>query len=345
MSFFSIIIPVYNVEKYLERCLQSILTDSCKDIEIILVDDGSTDASGELCDRFAEQYSCIKVIHKPNGGLSSARNAGLDVASGEWISFVDSDDWVDQDTYSRMKDILTAPENRLIDIVKLGYKKILKDRVVSFKTCLTPGLYEGEKIREEILATALGSRLISNSTNNTVILSSCAHLYRNDFLSETGIRFISERDIGSEDFLFIYSLYMRASRILVTDLIWYNYDTRDGSLTCRYREKLYEQYKKLGKAVYLQMKETGLYSAHRLDFEGLYISLMYMCIINECNYSANRLKNVQRVKTILRNKKLQKCLSAYCTEDRKSLIISKLMKYHLAFPLCVIQWRKKEKAI
>ena len=90
----SIIIPVYNVEKYLRECLDSILAQSYKDFEIILVDDGSTDSSGNICDEYSMKYENIKVLHKNNNGLSSARNAGLDIAQGEYILFIDSDDVV-----------------------------------------------------------------------------------------------------------------------------------------------------------------------------------------------------------------------------------------------------------
>ena len=90
----SVIIPVYNVEKYLKKCIQSIIDQTYKNLEIILVDDGSSDNSGKICDEFAQKYNRIKVIHKTNGGLSDARNAGLDIMSGEWVSFVDSDDFV-----------------------------------------------------------------------------------------------------------------------------------------------------------------------------------------------------------------------------------------------------------
>ena len=93
MAFFSIIVPVYNVSKYLEQCVNSLLDQKLADTEIILVDDGSTDNSGEICDIFADKYPGIKVIHKENGGLSSARNTGLRNATGAYVSFVDSDDW------------------------------------------------------------------------------------------------------------------------------------------------------------------------------------------------------------------------------------------------------------
>ncbi len=100
----SVIIPVYNVESYLPRCMASVLSQTHEDLEIILVDDGSKDSSGKLCDEYGKQDPRIKVIHKPNGGLSDARNAGLEVATGEYVGFVDSDDWIEADMFERMSD-------------------------------------------------------------------------------------------------------------------------------------------------------------------------------------------------------------------------------------------------
>lgn len=91
----SVIVPVYKVEKYLHRCIDSIINQTYKNLEIILVDDGSPDNCGKICDEYAEKDNRIKVIHKSNGGLSSARNAGLDVANGDYVYFVDSDDYID----------------------------------------------------------------------------------------------------------------------------------------------------------------------------------------------------------------------------------------------------------
>ena len=95
----SVIVPVYNVEKYLERCLESIINQTYKNLEIILVDDGSTDSSCEICDKYRDLDSRIKVIHKPNGGVSSARNVGIEMARGAYIGFVDSDDWIALNMY------------------------------------------------------------------------------------------------------------------------------------------------------------------------------------------------------------------------------------------------------
>lgn len=98
----SIIVPVYEVEPYIHKCVDSILAQTFTDFELILVDDGSPDNCGEICDEYEENDSRIRVIHKENGGPSSARNAGLNIAKGDYIGFVDSDDWIETDMYEML---------------------------------------------------------------------------------------------------------------------------------------------------------------------------------------------------------------------------------------------------
>ena len=129
----SIIVPVYNVEKYLRRCLDSILAQTFTDFECICVDDGSPDGSGKILDEYAEKDSRFVVIHKDNGGVSSARNAGLDVARGEWITFVDSDDWVEAETYETAYSVAVENDADLIQwnswiVNENGIKKPFYDR-------------------------------------------------------------------------------------------------------------------------------------------------------------------------------------------------------------------------
>lgn len=97
----SVIVPVYNVEQYLPRCVESILAQTYENLEILLVEDGTKDNSGAICDAYARQDARVKAIHKENGGLSSARNAGIDAATGDYLSFVDSDDWIEPDMYEK----------------------------------------------------------------------------------------------------------------------------------------------------------------------------------------------------------------------------------------------------
>ena len=127
MPKLSIIVPVYKVEPYLERCVNSILSQSFTDFELILVNDGSPDRCPQMCDDFSARDSRVKVIHKENGGLSSARNAGLDIASGEYIAFVDSDDWIDKKMY---EDMLGHAEKLNADLVVCGINFCNEDEIV-----------------------------------------------------------------------------------------------------------------------------------------------------------------------------------------------------------------------
>ena len=121
----SIIVPIYNVEKYLSRCINSVLSQTFPDFELLLIDDGSTDKSGYICDGYAQKDSRIKVFHIENGGVSAARNYGLDNARGEWITFVDADDWIDKDMYYKLYNIWKIKSISLL-IIFIIFLKVLK---------------------------------------------------------------------------------------------------------------------------------------------------------------------------------------------------------------------------
>lgn len=147
----SVIVPVYNTKGYLERCVNSLLMQTYQDMEIILVDDGSTDGSGEICDRFAEREERVRVFHKENGGSSSARNLGLDNARGDYIGFVDSDDYVDADMYERLYD---AVREYRVNAAQTGRDEVAADGSILPDICIPPEREEciaPEKFMEELL--------------------------------------------------------------------------------------------------------------------------------------------------------------------------------------------------
>ena len=157
MPVVSVVVPVYKVEKYLERCVASLRSQTLRDVEIILVDDGSPDSCPEMCDALAEQDSRIRVIHKKNGGLSSARNAGLKVASGKYVGFVDSDDDVEPDMYEKM---LSVIESENVDFVMSDYLRIPASGSPYLKTLnLRPGRYDKAALREEIFPSLIWARM------------------------------------------------------------------------------------------------------------------------------------------------------------------------------------------
>ena len=154
MDLITIVVPVYNVEKYISDCLDSLISQTYKNIEIILVDDGSTDMSGAICDRYTALDARIKVIHKQNEGLGFARNTGLEVAQGKFVAFIDSDDMADADLVEKLVNGLYE-EN--CDTCIGGFKRISENGTVSFEEKYDKIVYEGKDVYDKLFARMLGS--------------------------------------------------------------------------------------------------------------------------------------------------------------------------------------------
>ena len=118
----SVIVPIYNVEQYLEKCIESIISQTYKNLQIILIDDGSNDKSGKICNKYAEKDKRVVVIHKENAGVSEARNTGLDNAKGEWITFVDADDWIEEEYCQRLYNLVIETNS---DVALCGYNRVV----------------------------------------------------------------------------------------------------------------------------------------------------------------------------------------------------------------------------
>lgn len=184
----SVIIPVYKVENYLDECVQSVLHQTYRNLEIILVDDGSPDRCGQMCDAYAEKDERIKVVHKENGGLSDARNAGLDVATGEYIAFLDSDDYIDTKMYEELYYSLNNTPNAY-----LVASPIIRNRDGVFSPFKIGSVeYENNKVFsiEEYMRLFLGFQLDSASWNK---------LYKREF-----IKYKFKKGRTNEDYLFLY---------------------------------------------------------------------------------------------------------------------------------------------
>lgn len=204
----SVVVPVYNVEHYLKKCVDSICHQTYRNLEIILVDDGSTDCSGSLCDEFATSDSRIRVIHKSNGGLSDARNAGMELASGEWWMFVDSDDYIAPDTAETL--LLAAVENHC-EIAVCNMMRIYEDgKQEPFYCPVTePTIWAGEQRFETLRQPSV-----------------CNKLFRADLFKE--LRF-PKRKFYEDTFVY-HVLAHRANRIALTGLSGYYYLSRRESI-------------------------------------------------------------------------------------------------------------------
>lgn len=147
-NLISVIVPVYNVEKYLHQCIDSIINQTYKNLEIILVDDGSTDNSGKICDEYKSKDNRITVIHKKNGGLSDARNAGLKVAKGEFIAFADSDDWLDQNIYN---ELITSLINNDADISACNIAFAYDNKTEISSISLSKSIFNSEEAINQLI--------------------------------------------------------------------------------------------------------------------------------------------------------------------------------------------------
>ncbi|MCH3973326.1 MAG: glycosyltransferase [Oscillospiraceae bacterium] len=241
-TLISIIVPVYKTEPYLQKCLQSIVNQTYRNLEIILVDDGSPDRCPQICDEWAKKDSRISVIHQENSGLGKARNSGIEKAKGSYLAFVDSDDEIEPDMYEKL---LAAAESCKADICYCGCKDVSSKGVVAG----TPPLkfsYKGDEIRTEFIPQVLGTL---PSDRHTVFcgVSSTSALYHAALLQKAGIRFLSERsDNISEDLDFNLKTCCHAEIIQIIPDTPYLYIKREiNSLTSSYRSDRFEMVKKL----------------------------------------------------------------------------------------------------
>ena len=213
----SVIIPVYKAEPYLERCVNSVREQTYQNLEIILVDDGSPDRCGEMCDAFARKDSRIQVIHKENGGSSSARNAGLDVASGEYIGFVDSDDWIEADMYEMLLGLIREKEAR---IAACGLQMDFPSGKVAYFNSNYPENKDSEIFTVE---DALREVAIAEKITN----SACDKLFAKEIFD--GLRM--KVGIVNEDVEVMPRCLERAGRIVYTPVPYYHYIMTDNSIT------------------------------------------------------------------------------------------------------------------
>ena len=204
MPVISVIVPVYHVEPWLPKCLDSILAQTFRDLEVILVDDGSTDRSGQICDEYAARDGRVRVIHQENRGCSAARNRGLQAASGQWLSFIDSDDWIDERFYETLHGLALEYG---ADIASCGY--YINGQMLRGTGQVV--VYEGKEIQYQLLEMHFAAS------------SLCNKLYRAELKP-----FLTNReDIHfTEDFNANYRVNQQASRMVFKDLCLYHYTMR-----------------------------------------------------------------------------------------------------------------------
>lgn len=218
----SVIVPIYRIEKYLPACLKSLIAQSFTNFELILVNDGSPDKCGSICDGFAKNDTRIKVIHKTNGGLLSARKAGLESARGTYISFVDGDDWVDPYYLDTLVGLVRTND---ADLIITGHFREFDGKIETIKP-KNPGIYDGAKIENEILPKAIYSGDFCNHGISTYVWNK---LFKKDLLLKVLPKVPNEIIMG-EDAAITYCYLAQSSKVVISTIPLYYYRQRHDSI-------------------------------------------------------------------------------------------------------------------
>ena len=221
--FFSVIVPVYKVEKYLTSCIESVLNQTFSDFELILVDDGSPDRCPEICDSYKDKDERVKVVHKENGGLASARRAGIKVANGEYVFNLDSDDLIENDTLECAYDIIKKHD---CEIISFSYRWVKNGKTVNISDdCLPEGIYKGEDIEKQIYPKLLMDK---NMNHMSYYLSGKA--VKRELLLPNQLN-VSETISLGEDLCCVIPCYLQAKSVYISKKEAYLYTVRADSIS------------------------------------------------------------------------------------------------------------------
>ncbi len=327
----SVIVPVYNVENYLRECLDSLLAQTYPSLEIILVDDGSTDRSGQICEEYAKNHENMRVIHKQNQGLGMARNTGLEHISGEYVAFVDSDDYLDADC---LEQLYNGLQEKKVDYCKCGFKRVDDNRNLSFVK-----QYKEEHYVKDDAAKMLLPRLIGSRPDVKDSIEPCVWgvLYASRHIKEHQIRFPSERELISEDVVFHIDYMQYADGAYVIPYAGYNYRRNDASLTKTYRSDRFEACCIFYTRMKAKLLSLGYDAATLLRLSRIFFVYLRACIAQETGSVSglSRRQNLEHIKKICSDSIVRQVMEEYpvCHLGIKQKLFLYLIKYKMTYIL------------
>lgn len=310
MPKLSVIVPVYNTEKYLRECIDSILAQTFTDFELILVDDGSTDGSGAICDEYAKQDERIRVIHQVNGGITVARKSGVRIACGEYVTFVDSDDWIDKNMYRTM----LAQESA--DVVICNMIRFTNDAMFEIKCCVNPDEYDKEKLQDRFYPTMLFD---FDHCQPAVHPSLCNKLIRSEIIRNV-INNVADGITYGEDALCSYACMLDAESICMIDQGLYYYRENLQSVCNVYNKDMFSKLILLGTELERQFSERN--SDLQSQVFGYLARHSLECIRNELLYHTDVVfkEKKHRINRFVDDPLLKKalCYAVPKIQDRKT---------------------------
>lgn len=305
----SVIIPCYKVEKYLDRCMKSVVNQTYGNLEIILVDDGSPDNTGKMCDNWAARDSRIKVVHKKNGGLGFARNSGIEVATGEWIAFVDSDDYILSEMYERL--MAVALDTRC-DIAYGGH---IKQKSDGSEVEVNDFAEELIFVKSQLLELSQGFFRPIPDAPKMLTMSVWHAVYRRSVCTKS---FFSEREVGSEDIPFQANAVLAANKVVFIPECLYVYCYNGESLSHTLNVEKFKRYQILGEKLNELYRPFGI--SHVADYA---IFMMGFATIRRIMLSDNTQKQKRKaISTIVNDDIWQEVkISSKWLDFQKSLFL------------------------
>lgn len=253
MDLISIVIPVYNTEKYIFKCLESIITQTYTNLEIILIDDGSTDNSGAICDGYKKKDKRITVFHKKNEGLGLTRNLGLELSTGKYICFIDSDDYISSDYIESMYSAILQNKS---DVCYCGHTKVHDGVQEQCKNLLAGKRFSGDEILHFLMPCMCGC----SREKDNIEMSACMAIYSMSIIDINNIRFSSERVFISEDLLFNLDYLSHSNNVYMSEEIGYYYVSNPISLTRKYNPERLRKQEIMTKEVISRTQKIGIFS-------------------------------------------------------------------------------------
>lgn len=288
MPKFSIIVPIYNVEEFLRECIESILRQTFRDFELILVDDGSPDHCGMICDEYALKDERIRVIHKRNGGLSDARNAGLDLATGKYIYFLDGDDYVHPDLLDRVNSSMESDT----DLLVFHYWEQTEDGKTE------PFVYNENRSYALKSAEDRYSFLVNSLLTFQIGWAAWNRVFLREKIEKYNLRFADNRKIFAEDLYFSLCYCAHVEKIKMIDDYLYYYRVRTGSITDVQKKRInIGRYNELGKAVlawYSQFEDCGKLVKDFCTIHYMIVARPLMADYNKSEMSASDFREALR---------------------------------------------------
>ncbi len=327
----SVVVPVYKVEKYLDRCIESIVNQTYRNLEIILVDDGSPDNCPQMCDEWSSKDNRIKVIHKENQGAGIARNAGINIAQGEYICFIDSDDYADKSLIE--KAYKTIKENAA-EVVVFGHTSFdeLNGKLKSYIPESPNKCFEGEDVKKTFLPNLIENTCDSAQLRN-ISLSLWSCFISLELIKKIGWQLVSERELLSEDSYSLIELYSKVNKVVILPESLYFYFQTPNSLSNTFRKDSIFQLEQFYFRTILLVSGLEYVEKIKNRIAGLGFSLM-IGMLKTLVASKEHFKiKIKTIKAFLNNKEINKMLLSADSKYKSNAktILYKIMKHKLVF--------------